>query len=105
MDTVSRFAGGLGIVSWVFAKPLVESGRLRVLALDGMSPEEGIRRRRGYPLEGPLVLTYRKWEQARMAPFLDFLYGPDGEKIVGRSLIPIAAREAGYRKGGTLTRA
>lgn len=105
VDTVSRFAGGLGIVSWVFARPLVETGRLKVLALDGITPAEGIRRRRGYPLEGPLVLIFRKWERARMASFLDFLYGPEGEKIVGRSHIPITAAEAGYRKGGTLTRA
>lgn len=105
VDTVSRFSGSIGIVSWVFARPLVETGRLKVLALDGITPEEGIRRRRGYPLEGPLVLIYRKWERARMAPFLDFLYGPEGEKIVGRALIPVPAGEAGYRMGGFVTRA
>lgn len=103
VDTVARFAGGLGIVSWVFAKPLVEAGRLKVLALDGTTPEKGIRRRRGYPLEGPLVMVYRKWERARMAPFLDFLYGTAGEQAIGRVLIPVSAAEAGYRMGGFVT--
>lgn len=105
VDTVARFAGGLGIVSWVFARPLVETGRLKVLALEGVNPDEGIRRRRGYPLEGPLVMVFRAWEPARMTPFLDFLYGPAGEQVIGRALIPVPATEAGYRKGGTLTRA
>jgi phosphate transport system substrate-binding protein len=105
VDTVSRFAGGLGLVSWVFARPLAEAGRLKVLALDGLTPAEGVRRGGGYALEGPLVLIYRQWERVRMAPFLDFLYGAEGQRIVGRSLIPIGAREAGYRRGGFVTRA
>lgn len=105
VDTVSRFAGGMGLVSWVFARPLVESGRLKVLALEGMTPAEGVRRGGGYALEGPLVMIYRTWERARMASFLDFLYGPEGEKIVGRALIPVPAAAAGYRKGGFVKRA
>jgi phosphate transport system substrate-binding protein len=104
VDTVSRFAGGLGVVSWVFARPLAEAGRLKVLALDGVTPAEGIRRRRGYPLEGPLVMVFNTLQRARMAPFLDFLYGAEGEAIVGRALIPVPARAAGYRQGGSLTR-
>lgn len=105
VDTVSRFAGGLGVVSWVFAKPLVEAGRLRVLALDGVTPADGIRRRRGYPLEGPLVMIFKAMDNARMGPFLDFLYGPAGEQVIGRALIPVPAAAAGYRKGGTITKA
>ena len=105
VDTVSRFTGGLGIVSWVFARPLVETGRLKALALDGVTPDEGIRRRRGYPLEGPLNMVFRAWDRPRMTPFLDFLYGPAGEKIIGRALIPVPAAEAGYRRGGGATRA
>jgi phosphate transport system substrate-binding protein len=98
VDTVSRFAAGVGIVSWVFARPLVAAGRLKVLALDGLTPAEGIRRRGGYPLDGPLNLVFRAWDRSRMAPFLDFLYGPAGEKIVGRFLIPSPAPAPGYRR-------
>ncbi len=105
VDTVSRFAGGLGVVSWVFARPLVEAGRLKVLALDGITPAEGIRRRRGYALEGPLLMVFRAMDPPRMGPLLDFLYGPEGEAIVGRALIPVPAEAAGYRRGGALTRA
>ena len=33
VDLVSRFPAGLGVVSWVFARPLVASGKLRLLSL------------------------------------------------------------------------
>jgi phosphate transport system substrate-binding protein len=38
VDTVSRFHGALGVVSWVFAKDLVGAGQLKVLRIDGISP-------------------------------------------------------------------
>jgi phosphate transport system substrate-binding protein len=104
VDTVARYSGAMGLVSWVFAKPLVEAKRLRVLAVEGVGPAEGLRRRGAYPVEGPLVMVFREFDQARMAPFLDFLYGPAGQQAIGRALIPVPAAEAGYRKGGFLTR-
>ena len=43
VDLVSRFPAGLVVVSWVFARPLVESGRLQLLVLDGKrsDPDRG----------------------------------------------------------------
>jgi len=38
VETVAHFSGALGVVSWVFAKPMVEQDRLKVLAVDGMKP-------------------------------------------------------------------
>ena len=102
VDLVSRFAAGLGVVSWVFARPLVESGKLRLLALDGRRPD---RDRGSYPLTGPLSLIFRQWDPTRMVPFFDFLYGPKGRAIVGRDLIPVSAAEAGYRGEATFGRA
>jgi len=102
VDLVSRFEAGLGVVSWVFARPLVESGKLRLLALDGKRPD---RDRARYPLTGPLSLIFRAWQPDRMVPFFDFLYGPKGRAIVGRDLIPVAAAEAGYRGASTFGRA
>jgi phosphate transport system substrate-binding protein len=104
VDTVARYSGAMGLVSWVFAKPLVEAKRLRVLAVEGVGPVEGLRRRGAYPVEGPLVMVFREFDRARMAPFLDFLYGPAGQQAIGRALIPVPAAEAGYRRGGFLTR-
>lgn len=98
VNMVSRFEAGLGVVSWVFARPLVESGKLRLLALDGQRPD-GDRAR--YPLTGPLSLIFRRWDTARMTPFFDFLYGRQGLEIVARDLIPVAREQAGYRGAAT----
>ncbi|MCA1925131.1 MAG: substrate-binding domain-containing protein [Thiobacillus sp.] len=91
-DTVSRYPAALGLVSWVFVKPLAESGRLRVLAVDGRHPGQG----RDYPLLGPLSVVYARWNDTSMRPFFDYLYGPTGQRILGRLLLPVSAREAGY---------
>lgn len=95
VELVSRFAGGIGIVSWVFAKPLAEQGRLKVVAIDGLRPgSPGAASR--YALIGPLSLVFRAWDGPRMAPFFDFLYGAEGRRIVARALAPVDAQEAGY---------
>lgn len=102
VDLVSRFPAAMGVVSWVFARPLVEQGKLRLLALDGNRPGSG---RGRYPLTGPLSLIFRSWEGARMEPFFDFLYGSQGKDIISRSLIPVSREEAGYRGGAMFSRA
>lgn len=95
-DLVSRFEGAVGIVSWVFAKPLVESGRLKLLAVDGVVPSAAAVRKGRYRLHGPLSLVWREW-QPEMRPWFNFLYGPAGQAIVGRALVPVSAEEAGFR--------
>jgi phosphate transport system substrate-binding protein len=102
VNMVSRFEAGLGVVSWVFARPLVESGQLRLLALDGRVPHKD---REKYPLTGPLSLIFRRWEAGRMTPFFDFLYGKEGQTIIARDLLPITAAEANYKGAGTFGRA
>ncbi len=95
-ETTSRFEGALGIVSWVYARPLVERGLLKALSVDGvpLAREAGLR----YPLTGPLTLAFRRWDDARMGPFMDFVYGDAGRAIVERQLIPVTAGAAGYRR-------
>jgi phosphate transport system substrate-binding protein len=61
VETVARFPGGLGLVSWVFARPLVESGQLAVLSLDGVAPTSDAVRAGRYPLHGPLSLVFSAW--------------------------------------------
>ncbi|MBI4740419.1 MAG: substrate-binding domain-containing protein [Betaproteobacteria bacterium] len=102
VDLVSRFPAGLGVVSWVFARPLVEAGKLRLLALDGLKPD---RDRTRYPLSGPLSLIFRTWQAERMTPFFDFLYGATGRAIVARDLIPVSREDAAYRGASTFDRA
>lgn len=102
VDLVSRFPAGLGVVSWVFARPLVESGKLRLLALNGLRPD---RDRLRYPLTGPLSLIFRAWEAERMTPFFDFLYGEKARAIIARDLIPVSREQAGYRGASTFGRA
>jgi phosphate transport system substrate-binding protein len=97
VDLVSRFVGSIGIVSWVFAKPLAEQGRLKVVAIDGLRPSDAGAALR-YALIGPLSLIFRAWDSPRMAPFFDFLYGAEGRRIVARALVPVDAQEAGYAR-------
>jgi phosphate transport system substrate-binding protein len=92
VDIVSRYRGGLGLVSWAFAKPLVDAGRLKALKVDGALPSQAA----AYPLHGPLSVVYRNWEADTMRPFFDFLYGPQGRSIVARALAPVSAEEANY---------
>jgi len=101
VDLVSRFPAGLGAVSWVFARPLVESGKLRLLALDGHRPDRNPAR---YPLTGPLSMIFRTWDAKRMTPLFDFLYGEKGRAIVARDLIPVSREEAGYRGAASFGR-
>lgn len=102
VDLVSRFPAGLGVVSWVFARPLVEQGRLGLLAVNGMRPDRQPHR---YPIVGPLSLVFRAWDPSRMAPFFDFLFGAEGRAIIARQLIPVSAQEAGYRSSAPFGRA
>lgn len=97
VDLVARYRGGLGLVSWVFARPLVETGRLKVLRVDGVAPAAAEVQAGRYPLHGPLNVVYRQWEADSMRPFFDFLYGPQGAAIVARALVPVSAEEADYR--------
>lgn len=102
VNLVSRFEAGLGVVSWVFARPLVESGQLRLLALDGRVP---LKDREKYPLTGPLSIIFRRWEAERMTPFFDFLYGKEGQTIIARELLPVTAAQADYKGASTFGRA
>jgi phosphate transport system substrate-binding protein len=96
VDLISRYESGLGLVSWVFAKSLVEAGRVKVLKIDGAMPSAANVKAGRYPLHGPLSVIYRQWEAADMRPFFDFLYGKQGEAIIARALVPVSAEEAAY---------
>ncbi len=95
-DIVSRYASAIGLVSWVFAKPLVEAGRLKVLRVSGVTPTAAHVKSGRYALHGPLSVVYREW-LPEMRPFFDFLYGPGGQAIIARALVPVSADQAGYR--------
>lgn len=101
VDLVSRFPSSIGVVSWVFARPMAERGRLRVLAVDGRRPDAQPHR---YPITGPLSLVFRAWDPDTMAGFFDFLYSPEGRAIISRRLLAVSAAEAGYRGSGTIRR-
>lgn len=97
-DTVRRYPAAIGLVSWVFAQPLVASGQLRVLHVDGHLPGQG----RAYPLLGPLNVVFRRWNTGTMPSFFDYLYGPDGQRIISRLLLPVSRQEAGYKPESSL---
>lgn len=95
-DLVARYPGALGLVSWVFAGPLVRAGRLKAMTVDGAPPTAAAVRAGRYPLHGPLSVVFRRWEAERMRPFFDFLYGPAGAALMGQWLLPVTPEEADY---------
>lgn len=88
LETVARFESSIGINSWILAEPLVRRGELKVLALDGVVPttDAGVDDR--YRLRGPMTMLYQRWRPDIMAPFFDYLYGPEGRRIIARRLVP-----------------
>ncbi|MFN3868745.1 MAG: substrate-binding domain-containing protein [Hyphomicrobiaceae bacterium] len=98
VDTVARFPGALGIVSWVFAQPLVASGELGLVSLDGVQPTADAVIAGQYPLHGPLSLVFSTWRDD-MRPLFDFIFSDAGRAIVQRRLIPVDRAQSGYGFG------
>ncbi len=98
VDSVARFRRAIGVASWVFAKPLVESGKLKLLSVDGVLPSADAVQLGKYALVAPISMIYSDW-RPEMTPFFDFLYGPQGRAIIAERLLPVSAAEAGYRVG------
>lgn len=88
VDTVARFPGAIGLVSKVFAAPLLATGRLRSLRIDNAAPTATAVASGDYPLKGPLSVVFRRWDRARMQPFFDFLASPQGRALLGQQLVP-----------------
>jgi len=99
IEAVARYPGSLGLVSWVFAKPLAEAGKLKVLRVDGVQPGARAVRAGSYRLHGPLNVIFARWQAQSMRPFFDFLYSARGLKIMNRVLAPVSAEEADYLPG------
>lgn len=98
VETVARFPGSLGLVSWVFARPLVEAGQLSALNIDGVEPTSDAVSAGRYPLHGPLSLVFSAWRDD-MRPLFDFIYGPEGRAIIARNLVPVERGRSGYTFG------
>jgi phosphate transport system substrate-binding protein len=98
VDTVAAFPAAIGLASWVFAKPLVEAGKLKLVSVDGVLPSLDSVQSGRYRLTAPLSVIYSEWKPA-MAPLFDFIFTPAGRAIVAQRLVPVSAKEAGYRRG------
>lgn len=88
LETVARFESSIGVNSWILAEPMVRAGELKVLGVDGVAPtvEAGLAGR--YPLVGPMSMLFQRWRADIMAPFFEFLYGPEGRRILARRVVP-----------------
>lgn len=95
VDTVARFQGALGVVSWVFARDRVVAGELKVLAVDGVAPDPTAVAAGRYPLVGPLNLVFKHWHARRMAGFFEYLYSPAGQAVMSELLVPVPPDTAG----------
>lgn len=96
VDSVARFPRALGVASWVFAKPLVQAGKLKLLSVDGVLPSVDAVQLGKYALVAPLSLIFAEW-RPDMTPFFDFLYSRQGRAIIAERLLPVSAEEAGYK--------
>jgi hypothetical protein len=94
LETVARFESSIGINSWILAEPMVRAGELKVLTLDGVAPtvDAGLAGR--YPLMGPMSMLFQRWRADIMTPFFEFLYGPEGRRIMPRATACPARCEA-----------
>ncbi|MBW6477752.1 MAG: substrate-binding domain-containing protein, partial [Chromatiales bacterium] len=86
VDTVSRFRGAIGLVSWVFVRDLHRAGLIKVLALDGIQPSAAAVRAGRYDLIGPLNLVFRDWREALIEPMFDYLFSPAGQATMTEAL-------------------
>lgn len=95
LETVARFESSIGINSWILAEPMVRAGELKVLTLDGVAPtvDAGLAGR--YPLMGPMSMLFQRWRADIMTPFFEFLYGPEGRRIMARRVVPAEAPRNG----------
>lgn len=89
LDTVARFESAVGLNSWILAEPYVRSGRLKVLAVDGVPPTVANATRGRYRLVGPMNMIFASWNARTMGPFFDFLFSPVGRDIVTRRLVAL----------------
>lgn len=95
LETVARFEYSLGINSWILAEPLVQRGELKVLTLDDVTPTTGAGVDERYALKGPMSMLFQRWRPDIMAPFFEYLYGPEGRRIIGRRLVAAPAPNGG----------
>lgn len=96
LEQVARFEAGFTVYNMVLAQPLIQAGRLKALSLDGVEPFADGRPSPEYALRGRFGLAFRHWRENVMRPFFDYLYGPSGQAILARRLLPVTADEAGY---------
>lgn len=91
LQMVARYEQAIGVNSWVLVEPLVASGVLKALAVDGHYPATREAPTARYPLRGAFGVVYREWDEGLMRPFFDYLYSPRGQDHIGRNLLPVAA--------------
>lgn len=70
-------------------EPTVPKDRVKVLAIDGVSPSLTALRTRAYPLIQPLYLVSRGQTWGNVRQFLDFVLSPPGQNIVRRYHLPV----------------
>jgi phosphate transport system substrate-binding protein len=101
LETVARFPGAVGVNSWILAEPFVRSGQLKLLRLDGVEPTLRNTESGKYPLAGPLILIFERWN-GHMHPLFSFMYSDAGRKVLAQRVIPVTAQQAGYRRTGAI---
>jgi phosphate transport system substrate-binding protein len=79
----------------------VRSGQLKLLRLDGVEPTLRNTENGKYPLAGPLILIFERWN-GHMHPLFSFMYSDAGRKVLAQRVIPVTAQQAGYRRTGAI---
>lgn len=89
LQQVIRFRRAIGINSWTIARRYVESGQLKLLALDQHPPTPAAAGAGDYRLTGPLGVIHPGAHSVPESAFLDFLFGPEGQQIIARQAVPV----------------
>ena len=84
---VGNYDNGLGAIGYsylYYVNALVESGGVKVLAIDGFAPSDENLRSGAYPFTVNYYAVYRKGD-ANTAAFVDWLVSPQGQRAVAQA--------------------
>lgn len=94
LRALTRFRSSIGVNSWIISKPLVDKGLLKAIPINNKTATIHGEIDSSYPLRGPFNLVFKRWEPSIMEPFIKYLYGSKGQRIIGRNLKIISFEEA-----------
>jgi phosphate transport system substrate-binding protein len=71
------------------SKSMVDAEGVKVIQVDGISPDQTSIAARRYPLVKPLTLVTLQTPRGEAARFIEFVLNPEGQRIMARKFFPV----------------